>query len=132
MSLFNIINRQIVMDRIKALDNINKTNEVLLSDGKKYAGFYNIFVSKLLHKYYVERKDKNIVLSPFSILMLLTIAAESTSGIAQEEIVNELSDCKDFKEISGLFLRINKSMSSAGLNNAVCINREIKETVLRE
>ena len=132
MSLFNIINQQILMDRITALDNITKVNEELLSEGKKYAGFYNGFAKKLLRKFYIERKDNNIILSPFSILMLLAIAAESTSGITQEEIANVLSDSKEFKEISGLLLRFKKSMSNFVSNSVVYINRKIENTILSD
>ncbi len=40
-----------------------------------YTKKYNEFTQQLLQRFYEEKKGQNLVLSPFSILMLLAIAA---------------------------------------------------------
>lgn len=44
-------------------------------DASKYSTKYNEFTRMLLEKCELKNKDENIVLSPFSILVLLAIAA---------------------------------------------------------
>ena len=46
----------------------------------KYTEKYNNFARELLWKIYKEKEDQNIVMSPFSVLMLLAIAADATTG----------------------------------------------------
>jgi len=53
---------------------------------RRYSGKYNEITAKVL-RYFAEAKEgENIVISPFSILMLLAIAAESVDGDSLAEI----------------------------------------------
>lgn len=97
-----------------------------------YTGKYNQFARQLLQKYYAENKDRNLVLSPFSILMLLGIAAAATAGNTKAEILRVLSDDLDCDEIANLLCKIQAvlteghALSSA---NAVCVQHTIEDTI---
>ena len=97
-----------------------------------YTGKYNQFARQLLQKYYAENKDRNLVLSPFSILMLLGIAAAATAGNTRAEILRVLSDDLDCDEITNLLCKIQAvlteghALSSA---NAVCVQHTIEDTI---
>ena len=51
-----------------------------------YTEKYNDFARQLLWKYYEENNDQNIVMSPFSVLTLLVIAADATAGETRNEV----------------------------------------------
>ena len=45
-----------------------------------YSHKYNGFSRQLLESFYASGKDQNLIFSPFSILMMLAIAADVTAG----------------------------------------------------
>lgn len=97
-----------------------------------YTGKYNQFTRQILQKFYVAKKDQNLVLSPFSILMLLAIAADATDGDTRTEILNVLSDDLDYDDCINLFCKLQSvlteghALSSA---NAVCVQHAIEDTI---
>lgn len=99
---------------------------------KDYTKTYNRFAGAVLKKC-AYGKNENIILSPFSILMLLTIAADATCGKTREEIANVLSNTMRFEEVRDLLCEIQneltdkKTFSSA---NALCVHHEIENKIL--
>lgn len=97
-----------------------------------YTGKYNQFARQILQKFYTDKKDQNLVLSPFSILMLLAIAADATEGDTRTEILNVLSDDLDCDDCINLFCKLQSvlteghALSSA---NAVCVQHTIEDTI---
>ena len=97
-----------------------------------YTERYNLFAQQLLQKYYGERKDQNLVISPFSILMLLAIAADATDGQTREEIVRVINPEMNVDETTDLMMKIQSALSaspSLSSANAVCINHSIERSI---
>lgn len=98
-----------------------------------YTDTYNQFAGRILKKYYADKKDQNIVLSPFSILMLLAIAADATAGETRAEIMNVLSDELDFDDTISLLCRIQSALTEShafSSANAVCVRHKIEDTIV--
>lgn len=101
-------------------------------DISAYTEKYNNFTRQLLRKFYEEKKDQNIVMSPFSVLMLLAIAADATAGDTRNEILKALSEDLGYDDITDLVCKIqsvltkSRALSSA---NAVCVQHSVKDTI---
>ena len=99
---------------------------------KKYISTYNRLVGTLLKQCAKEEKE-NIILSPFSIIMLLAIAADASSGKTKNEIANVLSGSMPFEEVRDILCDIQmlledkKTFSSA---NALCVHHAIEKHIL--
>ncbi len=98
-----------------------------------YRNVYNDLTSDLLSR--LNTKDKNLVLSPLSILTLLAIAADAANGKTKEEILNYLSGKEDTEDLIetvasiGDLLGKDKALNSA---NAVCIRKDLEDKVVPE
>ena len=64
-----------------------------------YSQKYNAFSRQLLESFYASGKDQNVVFSPFSILMMLAIAADATAGNTRNQIAHVLSDNMGFDDV---------------------------------
>lgn len=101
-------------------------------DISTYKEKYNAFAQQMLRKFYEENKDQNIVMSPFSVLMLLAIAADATAGDTRNEILKALSDDLGYDDVIDLLCKIQsvltegRALSSA---NAVCVQHSIEDTI---
>lgn len=95
-----------------------------------YRNRYNEFTRELLLNY--GQNKGNIVLSPFSILTLLCMAADSTDTETRDEIINVI--CKDenydgFKYvIKGLSEKLAEG-NALSIANALCVNETIKDSI---
>ncbi len=91
-----------------------------------YSEQYNALSRQLLEKLYADRKDENLVFSPFSVLTMLAIAADATAGNTRDEITRILSSELPYEDVLSALKEIrkafgeNKVFSSA---NAVCVNK---------
>lgn len=99
---------------------------------EQYAGRYNTLAGRILMHCSAEHPGGNVFVSPFSILMLLSIAARSAAGTTREEIVNFLNSypgqdiaCAALDELQQQ-LSGGKALSSA---NAVCVRQDFARTV---
>ena len=103
-----------------------------MADIRAYTEKYNDFARQLLWKYYEENNDQNIVMSPFSVLTLLVIAADATAGETRNEVLKALSEDLENDDIISLICKIQSvlteghALSSA---NAVCVQHSIKDTI---
>ena len=79
-----------------------------MSEVTAYSKEYNAFSRKLLEKFYASRKDQNLIFSPFSILMMLAIAADATAGNTRDEIAGVLSSEMNYEETLSVLKEIQK------------------------
>ena len=103
-----------------------------------YTGRYNRLAGLLLRRS-IEDWNENTVISPLSILLLLALVADSTTGNTKKEIVSFLGD----REAPRLMKHLMKQLSadrSLSVANAVCVRKDLgskmnavyKEQVLPE
>ena len=101
-------------------------------DIKDYSSRYNELTGKFLQNMFLEADGGNVVMSPFSILMLLGIASQSTSGVTRDEIKEFFGHNCTFDEIICMLLNLQNNLSSYDSfisSNVVCINEILKESV---
>ena len=92
-------------------------------DPGKYTGRYNRLAGLLLRSC-IDDWEKNTVISPLSILLLLALTADLSTGITKEEIVSLLGDRKALLQINQLrkMLSLDQTLAVA---NAVCVRKDI-------
>ena len=98
-------------------------------DTRKYSGQYHTLAGKLLRYCCAETGRKNVFISPLSVLILLSIAADSTAGQTRREILDFLGT-----EDAGLILsRLQKELCGRSLSavNAVCVRKDIAPKINR-
>ena len=96
---------------------------------------YNAFTSDLMQRYIKSRKGENVILSPLSILALLSIASDATAGETSAEIKMFLDNGEASPDFGAWLLDIQKSFSSSkviSIANAVCIQKKISESIRPE
>ena len=96
---------------------------------------YNAFTSDLMQRYIKSRKGENVILSPLSILALLSIASDATAGETSAEIKNFLDDGEAAADFAAWLIGIQKSISSRhaiSIANAVCVQKRISESIRPE
>lgn len=71
------------------------TEVVIMQNAKSFNDYYNEISCKFLEEYCDKNKDENIVFSPYSIISLLSMIAESTAG--------DTNIC--FRKLYGIFNR---------------------------
>lgn len=93
---------------------------------------YNKFTTSLLKTCINDEKNENVVFSPFSILMMLAITAEATSGETKKEITQVLGSDLSDNELRDLYsntLAIVTRSNAFSSANAVCINQVFSNTI---
>ena len=101
---------------------------------KRYSSQYNALTGKMLAFYASEHTGENVFISPLSILILLSLAADSTAGTTREEILQVLQDPSG-DHLHGLVLgSFQKLLSRTGAfssANAVCLREDFAPTLNR-
>jgi serpin B len=98
----------------------------------EYSSIYNDVAKKLLGEYAKSQKNKNIVLSPMSIIMLLGIAADAVSGKTRDEITEIIGKEISFDELKSVLSQIQSSFAESGSlmsSNAVCVKESIAKSI---
>ena len=98
-----------------------------------YTEIYNGFTRDLLIKFNSDKND--LVLSPFSILVLLCMAADSTYAETRDEIIRVI--CKDlpYEEVRAIVKDLCEKFSeddTLSLANALCTNEKIADSLKPE
>ena len=110
-----------------------KANDALIADTSRYNEQYNILTAKMMAEYVNKSGDENIFYSPFSVLVMLTIAADSVGGKTREEILDVIGGDISFEDLREMIIKLQdtfaegEDMVSA---NAVCVKEEIKDTIV--
>ncbi len=100
---------------------------------KSYSKEYNNFTSAIMAKYLKEKNNENIVFSPFSILMMLCIAADMTLGKTHDEIVSALSSDIKYDELKKLLCEIQTKLTekdSVSSANALYVKEKLSKKVI--
>ena len=121
---------------------LKKRNQI-----RRYKPKYNKLATAFLNDF-LSSDSGNVVFSPFSVLMLMSIAADAVEGDTRQEILNVIeSDLQyeDYRnmvsELQRLLTEIVTVISKKGERkeggevvsaNAVCVKEEIKDTINRE
>ena len=94
---------------------------------------FNELTTILLNYFKISSENKNLVLSPVSIIMLLAILADAVDGNTRQEVLKAIGNDITYQElldiVVGLLGEISKS-SSVKISNAVCVNESFKDTIL--
>lgn len=96
---------------------------------------YNVFTSDLMQRYIKSRKGENLILSPLSILVLLSIASDATAGETSAEIRKFLNDGEAAPDFAAWLIGIQKSILSShamSIANVVCVQKRISESIRPE
>ena len=105
---------------------------VAKTDENRKDDLYTSFTNDLLRRFYASKKDKNIVFSPFSVLMLLGILARSSEGVTQLEIEDVLGGSDTIDEKIKWLKKLQGELTDSGAllsSHAVCINNEIAKKI---
>ncbi len=100
---------------------------------KERMKMYNDFVQILLDKY-MEDPNKSIVFSPYSILSLLAIIADSTAGKTRDEVIRVLGGKKDSGKFIEDLMNTFKELTKEGhfvSSNAVCIEKNMDDKIVK-
>ena len=94
---------------------------------------YSDFAKKALETF-ASGNDKNVVFSPFSVVMLLAILADATKGEARKEILNVIARgiCKD---LTGTFAGIQEFLTDTETfmsSNALCVKKSLENSIVPE
>ena len=98
---------------------------------------YRDLTCTFLHCFLKDRKDRNLVFSPLSILVLLAMAGDAVRGAAREEIVKVLgAGAPDadvsFEEIKTRIAELQSGFTAGGSllsSNAVCVRESIRGSI---
>ena len=93
---------------------------------------YYRLTERWIKEYAEERKGKNVVFSPFSLISLLSIAADATEGRTREEIETYLCENISFREFREELKKIKDSFATSkelSAANAVIVKESLKDTI---
>ena len=85
----------------------------------KYAEQYSRLTESLMEFFQEKKQNENIVISPLSIMTLLAIAADASTGKSKDEIISLIGE-----EV--MKVEQNSSLKSS---NAVCVKESIRDTI---
>lgn len=97
-----------------------------------YSNKYNKLTRTMLRQYVHDHKDENIVFSPSSFIMLMTIAAQATSGDTRKEIVQALTDSDSYEDLIRTTQELQRSALCSGdlvSADTVLINKRISSSI---
>ena len=97
-----------------------------------YSEKYNEITKVMLENFTKGNEGKNLVFSPVSIITLLGMAADSVAGKAREEIAEFIGGGISFDDVMTVLKRMQKIFTEGGSvvsSNAVCVKKEIRETI---
>ena len=94
----------------------------------RYRQKYNDLIATLLQSL-AQPYHENIVVSPFSVLMLLTMAADSVGGDTRKEILNAVGAGLSYEEFREMGSGMQKLFSGIASSNAVCVQEKIAKTI---
>lgn len=103
-----------------------------MSSVDNYKNQYNKLTQTLMEEFLKEKQGENLVLSPYSVIMLLGIAAHATDNTTRAEILNAVAPGMDIEQAGKLFSELQKIMSEQPeliSSNAVCVRADLEKTI---
>ena len=104
-----------------------------MNNGNTFIKIYNDFTRNLLANYSAGKN--NLVLSPFSILVLLCMAADSTDSKTREEVIRVFCKDQPYDDIRKTVIELSGKLSEddvISIANALCVNETIKDSIKEE
>ena len=98
----------------------------------EYAGQYGAFTGEILAKYARQNPGDSLILSPFSILTLLGIAASSVTGAARDEILAAVAPGMTLERLQGVLTALSRVFGGGGTliaANAVCVQETLRDSI---
>ena len=95
-----------------------------------YKERYNELTRKMLLEF--GKNKENVIFSPFSILTLLCMAADSTDTKTREEVIDAICKNRDYDEIKNSIKELIKDVSginALSIANTLCVNETISDTI---
>ncbi len=94
-----------------------------------YADRYNAFTRDLLIRF--GQRKGNVILSPFSILLLLCMAADSTGSETKEQIINVICGDRPYENVKNAVKDLYSLLddSAVSIANALCVKETIKDSI---
>ena len=99
----------------------------------KYKDTYNTFTRNLLMSY--QNGKNNLVLSPFSILVLLCMAADATASDTRDEIISVICEDQSYDEVRSTVKKLSEAFAkddTLSIANALCVNETISDSIKPE
>ena len=99
---------------------------------KDYSGHYNEITRTVLERFAHLNKGSNMVFSPFSVIMLLGIAASSTSGASRSEILKVLGSDLSFEQLMTVLKDLQTTFTEDDFlisSSAVCVQEKIRGSI---
>lgn len=96
---------------------------------------YNSFAAELMQHYMNSNKNANILFSPLSILILLAIASDATTGKTCSEIQDVMTNGSVNPEFKDWLIGTQKSITGSkafSSANAVCVQEKIAKSIKSE
>ncbi len=104
-----------------------------MSEAYLFTELYSAFARKLFQGACRGREGQNLILSPFSVLMVLAMAADAAAGQTREEILVALSGREGRQDVLDSIVRTRTALSgnsSFSFANAVCVRHDLAETIV--
>ncbi|MCD7892078.1 MAG: M48 family metalloprotease [Erysipelotrichaceae bacterium] len=93
---------------------------------------YSNFTEKILYEIIENHSEENIVISPYSILIMLAIAAHATSDTTRTEIVKSVIPNGAYEDLETFVTNLNSKISNMEdicTSNAVIVKKEIENSI---
>ena len=93
---------------------------------------FNEIARTFYSRYVLDRKGKNVIISPLSIVVLLAMAAESTTGKARQEIAKVLSGNLAYETALKAIDTLQKGLTEEDnlvSSNAAIVNQKVKNSI---
>ena len=98
----------------------------------QYSDHYNTLTRRILMHCIAEHPGENVFISPLSVLLLLSITADSTAGKTREEILELLNDSSGKNSIGKALGDFQKALAGTRIfssANAVCVRPDFARTI---
>ena len=127
------------IENFKVYENLDcvSNNSYVLSNkaverAKEFSTYYTLITKNILKSIKEKTNNKNFVVAPFSILVLLMILADATAGNTKNEIVKILSEQKYFEKLKNIYeMRIifSGQIVTKNVNALIVKNVEVKNNI---
>lgn len=88
-----------------------KANDALIADTSRYNEQYNILAAKMMAEFVKNSGDENIFYSPFSVIVLLSIATDSVDGKTREEILDVIGGDISFEDLREMIIKLQDTFA---------------------
>lgn len=101
-----------------------------MNNENDFLELYKEFTGGLLTNY--SSGKNNLIISPFSVLVLLCMAADSTDSETKEEIIRAICKDRSYEDIKKAIIELSDKLTEDGslsVANALCVNETVKDSI---